>query len=118
MSKSVENTTEKDIIALKAFVKQHQNDSEAKKPLLLLNDVHERLMELNGLELTANVVGAVNGASRVAITDYDVTVAKLKSEIHKLNTKIKRVGNSHLLIGVVVWRKGQSVRIGKRESEE
>ena len=94
MSKSVENTTEKDIIALRAFVKQHENDIEAKKPLLLLNDIHERLMELNGLELTTNVAGAANGANKVEITDFDITVAKLKSEIHKMNTKIKRVGIS------------------------
>ena len=92
MSKSVENTTEKDIVALRAFVKQHENDSEAKKPLLLLSDIHVRLMVLNGLELTANIAGTANGANKVEITDFDITVAKLKSEIHKMNTKIKRVG--------------------------
>ena len=92
MSKSVENTTEKDIVALRAFVKQHENDSEAKKPLLLLSDIHERLMELNGLDLTANIAGTANGANKVEITDFEITVAKLKSEIHKMNTKIKRVG--------------------------
>ena len=49
---------------------------------------------MNGLELTANIAGTANGANKVEITDFDITVAKLKSEIHKMNTKIKRVGIS------------------------
>lgn len=91
LSKSVEATTKSDIIALKAFLKQYDNDNEMKKPLMLLADVQDRLAELNGLELSLNGVPVDKNVNSVPITDYDRTVGKMKSEIYKLKTKIKRV---------------------------
>ena len=91
LSKSVEKTTKNDIAALNAFLRQYESENEMKKPLMLLADVQSRLAELNGLELSANGVPMSGNVNSVPVTDYDKTVGKIKSEIYKMKTKIKRV---------------------------
>ena len=91
LSKSVEKTTKSDIAALNAFLRQYESENEMRKPLMLLADVQSRLAELNGLELSANGVPMSGNVISVPVTDYDKTVGKIKSEIYKMKTKIKRV---------------------------
>ncbi|KAM7455971.1 hypothetical protein BLSTO_03272 [Blastocystis sp. subtype 1] len=91
LSKSVEKTTKSDIAALNAFLRQYESENEMRKPLMLLADVQSRLAELNGLELSANGVPMSGNVNSVPVTDYDKTVGKIKSEIYKMKTKIKRL---------------------------
>ena len=91
LSKSVEKTTKSDIAALNAFLRQYESENEMRKPLMLLADVQSRLAELNGLEFPANGVPMSGNVNPIPITDYDKTVGKIKSEIYKMKTKIKRV---------------------------
>ena len=61
------------------------------KPLLLINDVQEKLTEISGhsifYEFNNNKIEEVE----LSVSEFDLAVAKLKGQMRKMKEKLKRV---------------------------
>lgn len=61
------------------------------KPLLLINDVQEKLTEIAGHSIFQKLNNNKIEEAELGVSEFDLAVAKLKGQMRKMKEKLKRV---------------------------